>query len=207
MIVIRLMGKRQLGELQPYELVITIMISDLASLPMQDTRLPLLLGVIPIVTLLLLKTLILELQVRIPFISDLIDGKPVMLIDDGKLLIKNLKNQKLTVDDLYEEIRENGFLDVDDIRYAILENNGSVSIFPKENLATVKKEDLNIPVKDFSIPKVLFIEGRLVKKSLKELGKDSKWFYQKLKDENAPDITKIFLVVLTSKNELYFEQY
>ena len=127
---IRLMGKRQLGELQPYELVITIMISDLAISPMQDVRLPLLLGIIPIVTLLLIKTVLNELELHSPFIEKIIDGSPVILIEEGKINIKNLKNQKMTKSDLLEELRESGFFDIHMIKYAILETNGKISLFP-----------------------------------------------------------------------------
>ena len=136
---IRLMGKRQLGELQPYELVITIMISDLAVSPMQDVRLPLLLGIIPIVTLLLIKTIINELELYSPFIEKIIDGSPVILIENGKINTKNLKNQKMTKTDLLEKLRESGFFDAHMIKYAILETNGKISLFPYNSSKT--KED------------------------------------------------------------------
>ena len=136
---VRLMGKRQLGELQPYELVITIMISDLAVSPMQDVRLPLLLGIIPIVTLLLIKTIINELELYSPFIEKIIDGSPVILIENGKINTKNLKNQKMTKTDLLEELRESGFFNAHMIKYAILETNGKISLFPYNSSKT--KED------------------------------------------------------------------
>lgn len=206
-IVIRLMGKRQLGELQPYELVITIMISDLASLPMENTKFPLLLGIIPIITLLLIKTLLLEMQVRIPFISDIMDGKPIILINNGELQTQNLKTQKMTIDDLFEEIREKGFLDIQDIKFAILENNGSISIFPMEELNTVSKKDLNIKTTNTILPKVLYIDGKFIKKTLKELNKDISWVTDELKNIDAPPIDDLFLITLNSKNEISFETY
>lgn len=206
-LVIRLMGKRQLGELQPYELVVTIMISDLASLPMQDSRLPLLLGIIPIVTLLVLKTFLLELQIRIPFLSDIIGGNPVIIIDNGKLQIKDLKRQRMSIDDLFEEIREQGYFDLSQIKYAILENNGSISIFPKEEFEPVSKGDLNISTTATCIPKILYVDGRFIKKSLNELKKDSVWVEKELKKIQAPSLTDIFLITINCENKLTYETY
>lgn len=129
-LVMRLMGKRQIGELQPYEFVITIMISDLASLPMQDTRLPLLLGVIPIVTLLFLKMLLSQLQLKSQVARRIIDGEPSILIYKSKINYNALKKQQINVDELMEEIRLSGYFDLTEIQYAILENNGQLSILP-----------------------------------------------------------------------------
>lgn len=201
------MGKRQLGELQPYELVVTIMISDLASLPMENTKLPILLGIIPIITLLLAKTLLVEMQIKFPFFSKILDGKPVILINNGELQTQNLKTQKITIDDLFEEIREKGFLDIQDIKFAILENNGSISIFPVEELNTVSKKDLHIKATDTVLPKVLYIDGKFIKKTIKELDKDISWVTDELKNIDAPPIDDLFLVTLNSKNKISFETY
>lgn len=129
-IVMRLMGKRQIGELQPYEFVITIMISDLAALPMQDTKFPLLLGIIPIITLLLMKTLLSQLQLKSQFARKIIDGEPTILIFKGKINFLGIKKQQINIDELMEEIRLSGYFDLNEIQYAILENNGQLSILP-----------------------------------------------------------------------------
>ena len=115
-LVIRLMGKRQIGELQPYELVITIVISDLATVPMQDVRLPLILGIIPILTLLILEVFFTELQIRSKFMRKLIDGDPSVLIRDGKINEKALKSQRIHVEDLLEELRLTGNFDISSIK-------------------------------------------------------------------------------------------
>ena len=124
--VIRLMGKRQIGELQPYEFVITIMISDLAALPMQDTRLPLILGVIPIVTLLFIKTLLSILQLKSQKARKILEGEPCILIARGKIKFDALKKQQINLDELMEEIRLAGYFDLSEIEYGILENNGQI---------------------------------------------------------------------------------
>lgn len=131
-LAMRLMGKRQIGELQPYEFVITIMISDLASIPMQDSRLPLILGVIPIITLMLLKVLISQIQLKCQFARRLIEGEPSILIYNGKIKYKSLKSQQINLDELLEELRLLEYFDLDQIKYAILETNGHISILPND---------------------------------------------------------------------------
>lgn len=126
-LVMRLMGKRQIGELQPYEFVITIMISDLAALPMQDTRLPLILGIIPIITLLFIKTILTQLQLKSQLARKILEGEPVILVHKGKINMKALSKQQINLDELMEELRLAGYFDLNEIEYAILENNGQLS--------------------------------------------------------------------------------
>ena len=126
-LVMRLMGKRQIGELQPYEFVITIMISDLAALPMQDTRLPLILGIIPIITLLFIKTILTQLQLKSQLTRKILEGEPCILVCRGKINYEALKKQQINLDELMEELRLAGYFDLSEIEYAILENNGQLS--------------------------------------------------------------------------------
>ncbi|SCI98160.1 Protein of uncharacterised function (DUF421) [uncultured Clostridium sp.] len=132
-LVMRLMGKRQIGELQPYEFVITIMISDLAALPMQDTRLPLILGIIPIVTLLFIKTVLTQLQLKSQAARKFLEGEPSILICKGKINYKALKGQQINLDELMEELRLAGYFDLNEIEYGILENNGQMSFLTSSN--------------------------------------------------------------------------
>lgn len=132
-LVMRLMGKRQIGELQPYEFVITIMISDLAALPMQDTRLPLILGIIPIVTLLFLKTVLTQLQLKSQFTRKILEGEPCILVCKGKINYQALKRQQINLDELMEELRLAGYFDLNEIQYAILENNGQLSFLTSQS--------------------------------------------------------------------------
>ena len=132
-LVMRLMGKRQIGELQPYEFVITIMISDLAALPMQDTRLPLILGIIPIITLLFIKTILTQLQLKSQFTRKILEGEPSILVCRGKINYKALKKQQINLDELMEELRLAGYFDLNEIEYAILENNGQLSFLTSQS--------------------------------------------------------------------------
>lgn len=136
-LVMRLMGKRQIGELQPYEFVITIMISDLAALPMQDTRLPLILGIIPILTLLFIKTILTQLQLKSQFTRKILEGEPCILVCKGKINYQALKRQQINLDELMEELRLAGYFDLNEIQYAILENNGQLSFLTSQSSSSV----------------------------------------------------------------------
>ena len=132
-LVMRLMGKRQIGELQPYEFVITIMISDLAALPMQDTRLPLILGIIPIITLLFIKTILTQLQLKSQFTRKILEGEPCILVCKGKINYQALTRQQINLDELMEELRLAGYFDLNEVQYAILENNGQLSFLTSQS--------------------------------------------------------------------------
>lgn len=191
-LVIRLMGKRQIGELQPYELVITIVISDLATVPMQDVRLPLILGIIPILTLLILEVFFTELQIRSKFMRKLIDGDPSVLIRDGKINEKALKSQRIHVEDLLEELRLTGNFDISSIKYAILESNGQLSIMSKEN-----NENRHLPL-------VLLYNGKVNKDSLKKLHKDVKWLQDKVSSKNL-SMDEVFIIIMDSSGKLQYQ--
>jgi len=186
------MGKRQIGELQPYELVITIVISDLATVPMQDVRLPLILGIIPILTLLILEVFFTELQIRSKFMRKLIDGDPSVLIRDGKINEKALKSQRIHIEDLLEELRLTGNFDISSIKYAILESNGQLSIMSKEN-----NENSHLPL-------VLLYNGKVNKDSLKKLHKDVKWLQDKVSSKNL-SIDEVFIIIMDSSGKLQYQ--
>lgn len=191
-LVIRLMGKRQIGELQPYELVITIIISDLATVPMQDVRLPLILGIIPIMTLLILEIIFTELQIKSKFMRNFIDGSPSVLIRDGKINEKVLKSQRIHIEDLLEELRISGNFDISAIKYAILENNGQLSIMQKE---TNEKSHL---------PMVLVFNGKVNHESLKKLHKDIKWLQDKLSSKKL-NLDDVFIIIMDSTGNLQYQ--
>ena len=121
---LRLSGKRQIGELEPIELVLTLLISDLASVPMQDFGLPLLNGVIPIITLIALSTLFSAISLRCVRFRDLVCGQPALVIRDGKLYQETMRRNRLTLDELFEQMRGQGITNLNDVEYAILETNG-----------------------------------------------------------------------------------
>ena len=189
-LVIRLMGKRQIGELQPYEFVITIMISDLAALPMQDTRLPLILGIIPIITLLFIKVLLSFVQLKNQKIRKILDGEPCILISRGKIDYDVLKKQQINLDELMEEIRLAGYFNLSEIEFGILENNGEMSFL------TSDKNSINSKV---NLPVIYVLDGKINNNSLTTSNKSYDWIVNELKKYNINSIDDV-LIAMTDTN-------
>ena len=192
--VLRLMGKRQIGELEPAELVATILISDLAAVPMQDIGIPLLSGVIPILTLLAMELIIAEVSMRSIRFRKLLCGKPVFLIRDGIIDQKAMAKNRFSLDELRESLREKGILDVSKVKYAVLETNGKLStfLFPAFNPPT--SNDLHIKTGEFSFPVAVISDGVILSDNLLYLGLDSKWLHQVLNGSNPKNV---FLMTVT----------
>lgn len=200
--VIRLMGKRQIGELQPYEFVITIMISDLAALPMQDTRLPLILGVIPIITLLFIKTLLSILQLKSQKARKILEGEPCILIARGKINFENLKRQQINLDELMEEIRLAGYFDLSEIEFGILENNGQMSFLTsnKDN-----NSSSNSSSSKPRLPVIYILDGHFNRNALTSSDKDDEWIIKELKKHKVNSIKDV-LIAMTDTNGRFIYQ-
>ena len=207
-LVIRLMGKRQIGELQPYEFVITIMISDLAALPMQDTRLPLILGVIPIITLLFIKTLLSLLQLKSQKARKILEGEPCILIARGKINFDNLKKQQINLDELMEEIRLAGYFDLSEIEYGILENNGQMSFLTSNNNSNSSSNGSNSSSNSNSkplLPIIYILDGEFNRNALTSSNKSDEWVVKELKKHKVNSIKDV-LIAMTDTNGKFIYQ-
>jgi uncharacterized membrane protein YcaP (DUF421 family) len=204
-ITMRIMGKRQIGEMQPFELVIAIMVSELASLPMQDTRIPLVHGVIPIITLLFLQTLISMAELKSEAARTIFSGKPSIIIKDGKMDIKQLKYDRFNINDLFEELRLQGYYDIENIQYAILETSGQLSVIPKTELEPATKLDLNIKTTQDKLPVTLILDGKVNQHNLKIIEKNNSWLQKKLKENNIHSVDKVFIALLDSKGKFFYQ--
>ncbi|MFU0823547.1 MULTISPECIES: DUF421 domain-containing protein [Clostridium] len=204
-LTMRLMGKRQIGELEPFELVIAIMISDLASFPMQDIRIPLIHGIIPILTLLMIQTIITLIELKSEKAAEILTGKPSILIKQGKIDIKELRNQKLSFNDLIEELRLNGYYNISDVEYAILETSGQLSIMPKTNISPATKEDLKINSPQEKLPVTLILDGKINKSNLKLINKTEEWLYNQLKINNISSVKEVFIATIDSKGKFFYQ--
>lgn len=180
---LRLMGKRQIGELEPSELVLTMMISDLATVPMQDFGIPLLAGIIPILTLLSLSLLLSQLSLLSLRFRALMCGTPAVLIRDGKLQQDAMRKNRYTLDELLEQLRGQGCLSVEEVRYAVLENSGQLSVLPWARQKPPTAADLHLTPKDTSLPVVLINDGRILRKNLRRCGRDEAWLHALLQRE------------------------
>ncbi len=203
--IMRVMGKRQIGQLQPFELVIALMVSELAAMPMQNTGIPLVHGIIPIITLLVLQVLISTLQLKSETARIIFCGKPSILIEKGKININELKNNRLNINDLLEELRLKEHFNIGDIEYAILETGGQISIIPKSDIQPATRKDLKIlPIQD-TLPVALILDGKINNKNLEVINKDKSWLNKQLKKNNILAADEVFLASLDSKGNLSYQ--
>ena len=194
MVGLRLMGKRQIGELEPSELVLTMMISDLAAVPMQDFGIPLLSGLLPILTLLALSLLLSQLSLRSLRLRALICGTPTVLIRGGKLQQDAMRKNRFTIDELMEELREQGVTRIEDVKYAVLENSGQLTVFPWTAQQPPTAEQLGLGLEDdVTLPMVIINDGRVIHRNLTACGRDENWLRKQLSREKASSPREIFL--------------
>lgn len=175
LITMRLMGKREIGQLQPFELAIAIMIADLAAVPMADLGLPITSGIIPIFALLVMHLLISYINMKSIFARQVICGKPKILIFRGKIDEKALKKEGVTINELQERLRGENIFNIADVEYAILETSGQISVVQKPDKRTTIPADFNILPKYEGIPYDLVIDGKIMTDNLKAIGKDYNW--------------------------------
>lgn len=194
---LRLMGKRQIGELEPSELVLTLIISDLASVPMQDFGIPLINGALPIVTLLCLSMLLSYFSLRSVRFRALVCGKPALIIRDGKVLQKNMTKNRFTVDELYEELRAQGYSDITGVKYAILETSGQLSVLPYAGESPVTPRVMHMDVSDsVTLPVLIVNDGRLMSENLAATGHDEVWLEKQLRARKLTSPRQVFLMTV-----------
>lgn len=167
---VRLMGKRQLGELQPSELVITILISNIATLPLEDTDIPLLLGVTPILALVCFEVIISWINLVFPKFRKIISGSPKIIIRNGKTDPATLRELRFSVDDLMMSLREKEVFDIEDVQFAIVETTGNISVMKKQSDDTPDRKDLGLKMKNSDPPQVIVSDGKIIKQAVKVMG-------------------------------------
>ncbi len=182
---VRLMGKRQIGEMEPAELVVTMLIANLASIPMQDGAIPLYSGLVPILTVLGMELVLSGLIFASVRFRRFLCGKPVILINNGKLDQKNLRRTRVTLDELTRQLREKNILELSAVQYAILETDGQISIFPFPKHRPPAAKDAGIQVKPQSLPITVIEDGYLSRENLALSGKDEAWVENTLRSHGA----------------------
>lgn len=204
LLALRLMGKREIGQLQPYELVITMMIADLASVPMQDIGIPLFHGIVPILALLFSQILLSYINIKSGWMRKILCGEPTVLIQKGKIMESRLKKQRYTIDGLMEELRANGVFSLEEVEYAILETSGQISIIKKPEKGTATKEDLNITPTYIGYPRPLIIDGSFIDKNLEIMGVTQEQVEKYLKKQKSN--YKEILILISDENNKFFMQ-
>lgn len=179
---IRALGKRQIGELEPVELVLMLLVSDLAAVPMQDFGIPLLNGALPIVTLLSLSMLLSYFSMRSVRFHRLICGNPTTLIRDGVIQQDAMRRNRFTLDELIDELRAQGVTDLETVKYAVLETNGQLSVllYPDEAPATPRQLGRSVR-DDVYLPVILVNDGRVLTGGLRDRGLDAAWLDRTLR--------------------------
>ena len=200
---IRLLGKRQLGQLEPSEVAVTMLLADLASIPMEDESIPIYTGLIPIAAVLVMEMVLSFLSMRSIKVRKFLCGKPVILMENGKFLQDNMRKNRVTLDELTSQLREKEVLDPSTVQYAILETGGNLSVFPypQERPATAK--EAGICTEEQNLPITVISDGRLLEDNLKKAGKDQKWL-QKVLTQNKSTQKDTFLLTVDSNNTTLF---
>ena len=203
---VRLMGKRQVGELEPSELVLSLIIADLASVPMQDYGIPLLTGIVPILTLLSVTMILSVLTMKSVRFRALLCGRPSVVVRNGAVDQREMAKNRLTVDELLEELRIQGYTDLSTVKYAILETNGQLSVLPYANQKPPTARDMKVSVEEGGLPRVVVSDGKLLERSLKALGHDRSWLDRQLAQRGCKDVSKVFLLLVDEGDAVYFAE-
>ena len=179
-VVIRIMGKRQIGQMEPSEFVVTMMVANLATIPIQNEGLPLYGGLIPMLTVLGMELVLSGAMLRSIRLRKLLCGKPVILIENGRILQQNLRATRVTLDELSGHLREKDVLDIRAVQYAILETNGNLSVFPFPAEMPASAREAGIHPKDRFLPVTVISDGQLLRQNLQYAAKDERWVHQVL---------------------------
>lgn len=205
-VALRIMGKRQIGELQPSELVVAIMISDLASVPMQTIDIPLITGILPVLTLVVSEIGMSFLTLKSKKARKIITGEPNILIYDGHINENEMERLRFNINDLVEELRINNYFNIADIEVAVLETNGQISIVPKPDARPVTIRDMGIkkPQSD-GLVYLLISDGELNKNELVRAGKNEQWLKKQLKAKGIERINSVFIASLDMNGKLFIQ--
>ena len=193
--VIRLLGKRQVGQMEPSEFVVTMVIANLASIPLEETELPLTAGIIPIVTIFILEGVLSFLTLKSIRLRRILCGKPVILVENGRPLWEDLRKTRVTMDELMGHLRLKDVMDIRTVQYAILETNGSLSVFLYPQEAPASAKEAGVKVEERLLPVTVVQDGHIFPEDLKRLGKDEAWAVSALRDRKLRPKDVILMTV------------
>lgn len=204
LIAMRLMGKRQIGELELSELIIAVLISDIAAHPLQDIGIPLMNGLLPVITLFCFELIMAGIIVKSPRAKMLLCGKPSFLIVKGVICQEEMERNRFSIDELAEQLRAQAITDISKVEYAVLETDGKLSIilFPPERPATAGQ--LQVAGDDTGYPIIIISNGRLRSKNLEVAGKDEKWLQKQLQAHKVSSPKQVYFMSVNNANQVYF---
>ena len=204
-VMMRMLGKRQIGELQPFEFVAALIAADLATAPMANLSTPLLWGIIPILALLLFEMLISFISLKSIRARQIFSGKPSVLIEKGIIQEEVLSNLRYNLNDLMEQLRSKDIFNIKEVFYAVLETNGELSVLPYANERALKTKDMNIKVPADLFAVTLILDGALIKKNLQAAGKNEQWLLIKMKSAGFKSYKEILIADYYEKQEIFFQ--
>jgi len=204
-VVLRFMGKRQIGQLQPSELVVALVIADLAAVPMANVGIPLINGIIPIVTLFIMEELLSFISMKSERARGLICGKPSIIILRGIIIEAELRRVRYNINDLLEQLRLKDFSNLEDIDYAILETSGQLSVFPKPENKPVTIKDMNIKPTNQHLPVTVIIDGRTISDNLHKIGLSDNWLLYELKKNKIKSSKDVFFAYLNPERKFVYQ--
>ena len=202
---LRLMGKKQVGQMQPYELVITLIMADIATLPMTQTSMPLLFSLIPLSMVVIVHFVMSIIERKSIFMRKVINGKPVVVVSPNGIDIKALQGLNMTFDDLMQGLRQAGAYKLEDVAYAIVETNGTLSVIQKSETSPVCNQSLNINLEPSSLPLVLISAGKIVKKNLSVAGIDETFFEDVFKKLDVKSFKDVVILTLDVNGNVFVQ--
>ena len=205
LIVIRLMGKRQVGEMQPFEFVITLIIADLACIPMAELSVPLLHGIVPILTILIVHFFICFLARKFMFARYMLTGRPAMVISPQGINYKELKELNMTLDDLMELVRGCSVFNLSEIAYAIIETNGNLCVIKKSQCEPPTREDFKVKVSQSALPVNIIMDGKIMKENIKLAGINEKFIQKCMDKANINGTKQVLIMTLDNNGEVFIQ--
>lgn len=205
LLVFRLMGKRQLGQMQPFELVLTLIIADLATIPMAEVSVPVLHGIIPLLTLVVLHFVLTIITRSSQKISRFLSGKPVIIINPKGIDYDAMKKLSLSTDDIFAALRECGYFNINQVQYAIMETNGKVSVMPKAGFSPATNGDLKLEVDDSFLPIIIISEGKIIKENISLAGLDENRVAQMVEENGKGGIKNCLLFTIDQTGQAFIQ--
>ncbi|MGI6549801.1 MAG: YetF domain-containing protein [Syntrophomonadales bacterium] len=205
-VFLRIMGKRQIGQLQPYELAIIILISELAAIPMENTSIPILGGLIPIFVLFTAQGLLAYISLKSERARGVICGTPSVLIENSRIVEAEMRRQRYNINDLLEQLRSKNVANLADVEYAILETSGQLSVILKSQKRPLTPEDINLPTRYEGLPITLIIDGFIFHDNLKSINLSVEWLQAELRKFGIDDLNNVFFSYIDTQGNLFYQE-
>lgn len=203
LISMRIMGKRQLGEMEISEFIVAALIADLAATPLQDIGIPLLNGLVPIIIMFCFEIMIAGLNMRSVKLRKLTYGRPEIIIRNGRIIREAMQKNRFTLDELMQELRAQGLTDTAQVEYAVLETNGQLSIILKSGDQPATASQMGVDGDDVSYAHIIINEGRILDNNLKLLGRDRRWLSNELKRQNFRSADEVYILTLSESGRVF----